>query len=335
MKKIGVTIGTEIEPISKGYYKKHKKIFDEVMEELELESTDEISYDIQQYALIKKFASKNIEVVPLWKLEYTKKDLDELDLIYVIYESTFVLRDYGSKGVKKYKTMMKNTKSIVTPDSKFQEFVLSKKTYMSYFKKKNIPIMDTIFYNINKYKKNKSEANKLINRIQNKFEGPIYCKPELGAFAQGSKMFKNITLTSFKKYLDSLIKYGYQDLLIQPYVSEFLKFYEIKTIWMNGKYQYAYGTKVLANSEDAQEKDLDQKLLKELKKKGKEVIDILSKDFNLPFIIRIDWGCCLMNDNVCRDYFLNEIECAPTMGANDKVGLDFFARLGKEIVKKV
>ena len=64
-----------------------------------------------------------------------------------------------------------------------------------------------------------------------------------------------------------------------------------------------------------------------------EVIDILSKDFNLPFIIRIDWGCCLLNDNVCRDYFLNEIECAPTMGANDKIGLDFFARIGKEINK--
>lgn len=335
MKKIGVTIGSEIEPISKGYYQKHKKIFDEVMDELELESIDEISYDIQQYTLIKKHAPKNIEVIPLWKLEYTKQDLDELDLIYIIYESTFVLRDYGPEGVKKYKNMMKNTKSIVTADSQFQEFVVSKKKYMTYFQKKGIPIMDTIFFNINKYKKNKNESNKLLTRIQNKFEGPIYCKPELGAFAQGSKMFKNITLQSFKKYLDSLIKYGYQDLLIQPYVSEFLKFYEIKTIWMNGKYQYAYGTKVLANSEDAQEKDLDQKLLKTLKKKGEEVIKILSKDFDLPFIIRIDWGCCLMNDNVCRDYFLNEIEYAPTMGANDKKGLDFFSKLGKEIVKKV
>ena len=68
-------------------------------------------------------------------------------------------------------------------------------------------------------------------------------------------MFKNVNLTNLKKYLDTLIKSGFQNLLIQPYVSEFLKFYEIKTIWMNGKYQYAYGTKVLAYSEDAQEKD--------------------------------------------------------------------------------
>ena len=333
MKKIGVTIGSEIEPIDKKYYLKHKKDFDNVIEELELESIEELSYDIQMYTLIKKFAPKNTEVIPLWKLEYTKKDLDDLDLIYVIYEATFVLRDYGPSGVTKFKKLMKTTTAKVTPDSKFQEFVLSKKTYMNYFIKKGIPIMDTIFFNINTYKKNKSNAKKLLEKIERTFDGPIYCKPELGAFAQGSKMFKNVNLTNLKQYLNSLIKSGFQNLLIQPYVSEFLKFYEIKTIWMNGKYQYAYGTKVLAESEDAQVKDLDQKLLRILKKKGKEVIDILSKDFNLPFIIRIDWGCCLLNDNVCRDYFLNEIECAPTMGANDKIGLDFFAKIGKEINK--
>ena len=73
MKKIGVIIGTEIEPIDKKYYLKHKKHFDDVIEELELESIEELSYDIQQYTLIKKFAPKNTEVIPLWKLEYTKK----------------------------------------------------------------------------------------------------------------------------------------------------------------------------------------------------------------------------------------------------------------------
>ena len=335
MKKIGITIGSEIEPINRQYYLKHKKHFDDVIEELELDSIEDISYDIQIYTLIKKFAPKTVEVIPLWKVEYSKKDLDELDLIYVIYEATFALRDYGLSGVTKFKKLMKTTTAKVTPDAEFQEFILSKKTYMNYFIKKGIPIIDTIFFNINNYKKNKNNAKKLLIKIDKTFDGPIYCKPELGAFAQGSKMFNNVTYTGLKKYLDSLVKYGYQNLLIQPYVSEFLKFYEIKTIWMNGKYQYAYGTKVLADSEDVQEEELDQKLLKILKKKGKEVIDILSKDFELPFIIRIDWGCCLLNDNVCRDYFLNEIECCPTMGANDKRGLDFFAKIGKEISKRV
>ena len=336
MKKIGIIIGTEIESVNQKYYLKHKKHFDDVIEELELDSIEDISYDIQIYTLIKKFAPKTVEVIPLWKVEYSKKDLDELDLIYVIYEATFALRDYGLSGVTKFKKLMKNKNTKIIPTFKFQEFVLNKQSYMKYFQNKDIPILDTIFFNINTYKKDKNNAKKLLNNIQNKFNDiPIYCKPELGGFASGSKLFKNVTLTGLKKYLDSLVKYGYQKLLIQPYISEFLKFYEIKTIWMNGKYQYAYGTKVLADSEDAQGEELDQKLLKTLKKKGKEVIDILSKDFELPFIIRIDWGCCLLNDNVCRDYFLNEIECCPTMGANDKNGFDFFAKIGKEICKKV
>ncbi len=335
MKKIGVTIGSDIEPLNKTYYKKHKKAFDNVIKELDFDNYEDISYDIQMYALIKHFAPKNVEVIPLWKVEYSKKDLDDLDLIYCTYEAAFALRDYGLEGSNRYRRLMKNTKATVIPSSKFQEFVLSKQTYMNYFKKKGVPIMDTIFYNINNYKKDKNNAKVLLNKIQKNFEGPVYCKPELGAFAEGSKMFKNIKLSQLKTYLNSLVKYGYQKLLIQPYISEFLKFYEIKTIWLNGKFQYAYGTRVLADSEDVQQGELDQKLLKKLKKKGKEVIDMLSKDFEVPFIIRIDWGCCLLNDNICRDYFLNEIECAPTMGANDLLGLDFFARLAKELPKRL
>jgi hypothetical protein len=336
MKKIGVVIGTEIEPADPKYYKTHKKDFDEVIEELDLDDIEDLSYDIQIYTLIKKCSPKNIQIVPLWKVEYTKTDLDDLDLIYCIYEATFALRDYGTSGLNKYRRLLKNTKTKIFPSYEFQEFVLSKKTYMNYFIKHKIPIMDTIFYNINNYKKNKNNANLLLKKINKQFENiPVYCKPELGAFAQGSKLFNNINLKQLKKYLDSLVKYGYQNLLVQPYISEFLKFNEIKTIWLNGNFQYAYGTKVNAESEDVQQKDLDQKLLKTLKKKGKEVINILSKDFDLPFIIRIDWGCCLRNDNVCRDYFLNEIECAPTMGANDLQGLDFFARIGKNLHNRI
>jgi len=335
MKTIGVIIGTEMEPLNETYYKKHKTAFDHVIEELDLDGKDEISYDIQMYALIKKRAPKNVEVIPLWKVEYNKKELDEFDLIYSIYETSFALRDYGLEGSNKYRRLLKNTTARVLPSSKLQEFVLSKQTYMNYFKKHGIPIMDTIFYNIGNYKKDKNSAKGLMNKIQKTFEGPIYCKPELGGFAHGSKLFKNITLIQLKKYLDTVTKYGYKKLLIQPYIDEFLKFNEIKTIWVNGKYQYAYGTMVLGESEDIQQSDLDQKLLTILKKKGKEIINILSKDFDVPFLIRIDWGCCLLNDNVCRDYFLNEIECCPTMGANDLRGLDFFDRLAKELVKEV
>ena len=273
MKRIGITIGSERVPIDKKYYLKHKKAFDEVMIELSdvVEDLEDLTYDVQIYALLKKYAPKNVEIVPLWKTEYTKKDLDELDLIFCLYEFTYALRDDGVEGFKKYLRLMKTTKSNVSPSSDFQRFVMSKQTYMNFFKKNGIPIMDTIFYNLSRYSKDKKDAKILLDKINNKFQGPIYCKPELGGFAEGSKLFKKITLLNFKSYLNQLIKSGYKKLLIQPYIDEFLKFYEIKTIWLNGKFQYAYGQKVKGDTEDVMQSELDQKLVKELKKKGKKL----------------------------------------------------------------
>ena len=337
MKKIGITIGSERVPISKKYYLKHKKVFDEVMIELSdvVNDLEDLTYDVQIYALLKKYAPKNIEIVPLWKTEYTKKDLDELDLIFCLYEFTYALRDYGPDGFKKYLRLIKTTTSDVSPSSDFQKFVMSKQTYMNFFKKNGIPIMDTIFYNLSRYSKDKKDGKILLDKINNKIEGPIFCKPELGAFAEGSKLFKKLTLTKLNSYLNQLIKDGYKKLLIQPYIDEFLKFYEIKTIWLNGKFQYAYGQKVTGDTEDVMQSKLDQKLVKELKKKGKEVINLVSKSFGLPFLLRIDWGCCLQNDNICRDYFLNEIECCPAMMGTDSEDHDCFERLSKGLLKKV
>lgn len=337
MKRIGITIGSERVPVEKKYYLKHKKAFDEVMSELSdvIEDLEDLTYDVQIYALLKKYAPKNIDIVPLWKTEYTKKDLDECDLVFCLYEFTYALRDDGEEGFKKYLRLMKSTKSEVSPSSEFQRFVLSKQTYMNYFKRNGIPIMDTLFYNLPRYSKDKKDAKVLLDKINKKFTGAIYCKPELGGFAEGSKLFKKLTLTGLKSYLNQLLKSGYKKLLIQPYIDEFLKFYEIKTIWLHGKFQYAYGQKVKAEIEDVEQSKLDQKLLKELKKKGKEVMELLSKDFGTPFLLRIDWGCCLQNDSVCREYFLNEIECCPAMMGTDAEDHDCFERLAKGLIKKL
>ncbi len=337
MKKIGITIGSERVPIEKEYYLKHKKAFDEIIYELSdvVGGLEDLTYDIQIYALLRKYAPKNVEIVPLWKTDYTKKELDELDLIFCIYECTYALRDDGEEGYKKYLRLIKTTKSDVLPSSDFQKFVMSKQTYMNFFKKNGIPIMDTIFYNLSRYSKDKKDGKILLDKINNKIEGPIFCKPELGAFAEGSKLFKKLTLTKLNSYLNQLIKDGYKKLLIQPYIDEFLKFYEIKTIWLNGKFQYAYGQKVKGDTEDVMQSELDQKLVKELKKKGKEVIELLSKDFKLPFLLRIDWGCCLQNDHICRDYFLNEIECCPAMIGTDSEKYDWFEKLSKALLKMV
>ena len=224
MKKIGIIIGSQRVPIDYQYYKKHKKAFDETMTELDIDDLEDFTYDIQIYSILKKVSPKNVEIVPLWKLEFTKQDLDELDLVLCMYEGSYSLRDYGEEGLKKYMRLIKTTKAEVVPTPKFQTFVASKQTYMNYFKKRGIPIMDTIFYNLDTYRKNKSDAKKLFTKATKKFDGPIFCKPELGAFAEGSKLFQKMTEKSLKQYLNKLIKDGYKKLSIQPYISEFLKY---------------------------------------------------------------------------------------------------------------
>ena len=144
MKRIGIILGTETSPIEgqgkefKQYYKKHKKHFDLALKDLELNELEDLSYDIQIYALLKKNAPSNVEVIPLWKLDYTKKDLDSLDLVFGLYEFTYALQDYGFEGVTKYLNLMRTTKAVVCPNYKLQKFVMNKQAYTNYLRKHNL-----------------------------------------------------------------------------------------------------------------------------------------------------------------------------------------------------
>ena len=344
MKRIGLIIGTETCPPEdemkelRKYYKKHKKQFDQSLQFLELEKNAEnLSYDVQIFSWLQKNAPKNVEIVPLWKLNFNKKDLDSLDFVFCLYEFTYSFLDYGPKGVTKIFSLLKNTKTPIQPTHDLQKFIMEKNKYMKYLKKQGFPILDTIFFNIDTYRKNKSAAGKVYKQIIKKFPGPVFCKPELAGFASGTKLFENPTLKQFQAYLDKLVKLEYKKLLIQEYIPEFLKYHEIKTIWIDGKFQYAYGVKATSETNDkyVTQSKLDKDLLKDLTKKSFEVIECLKKDFGMPFLLRIDWGCCLPNDNICRDFFLNEIECCPAMVAEDAEDHDPFDRLSRKIIKQL
>ena len=66
-----------------------------------------------------------------------------------------------------------------------------------------------------------------------------------------------------------------------------------------------------------------------------ELLELLQEKFEIPLIIRIDWACCLQNDNVCRDYYLNEIEQVPGMLGTDSEKYDWFEKLSKSLLKMV
>ena len=82
---------------------------------------------------------------------------------------------------------------------------------------------------------------------------------------------------------------------------------------------------------------IDMKLMNQLKKYSKKVFDILPKDKNnkYPLILRIDFGCCLNNKNLCRDYFLNEIEYMPNLFPDYNPYKEPLEAFGKEIIRRI
>ena len=77
------------------------------------------------------------------------------------------------------------------------------------------------------------------------------------------------------------------------------------------------------------------KLINTLKKQGKKVLDIIPKDkTGAPFLFRVDFGCCINNKNVCRDYFVNEIEYVPNLFPEYSTHIDILQKVGKAIIQK-
>ena len=88
MKKIGVIVGTEDEPVSQKYYKTNKKIM-KPLEEYDIYG-DYIPYDYAIFAEIKAHGEKNgFEVVPLFGKTFTLKEANECDFIFSIFEGVY------------------------------------------------------------------------------------------------------------------------------------------------------------------------------------------------------------------------------------------------------
>ena len=75
---------------------------------------------------------------------------------------------------------------------------------------------------------------------------------------------------------------------------------------------------------------LEMKLIRELKKGGKKALECMPCDTSL--IVRIDFGCCVENKNVCREYFINEIEYMPNVFCN-KTKFPVISEMAKNIIR--
>ena len=342
MKTVGIIIGTETGWISEKYYQKNKKKLNylNTLDDSILYKSDAVPYD---YAILCEFKTLEkkykVNIIPLHGPTLNLKSANECDFIFCIYEGVFSFIDNGYKGYNNYMNVLTKTKAIVHPSVKVQKFIINKQKYMGWLEKKGFDIIPTKFININSYKNNKNNTLKSINNFVKKGEyKQLIMKPELGAFAGGFKHYKKITDKSMITYFDKLAKKGYKKVLVQPYIPEFLKYYEIKTYWLDGKYLYSYGINVIGEKDDdypeSEGGNIPEEYILSCRATGEKIIKELFKVYGKLSETRIDFGCCIDNDNLCRDYFVNEIEILPTI-IDDETKKDNFRLLAECVLKKV
>jgi glutathione synthase/RimK-type ligase-like ATP-grasp enzyme len=318
MKTLGVIIGTTDEPVSKGYYKKNKAKLS-ILKEYGYD-LDYIPYDAALFAEIHSQGSqKGIEVIPLFGQELTLQECNQCDSIFTIYEGVYSFFDGGYPLYNKFMNTLKKTSAKVYPSQKMQEFIIKKHKYMDYLDKKGYPIAPTKYIDVAKY-----NTKTLMNFINKHELQDIIVKPELGAFKRGLKIIKKPTESKVKKQIETLKKQGFKRLLLQPYLEEFNKYGEIKTYWINGENIYSYNQKWKdGEGVFTDESTIEPELLQECLKTGEQLYKDLSKDHEKLLQCRIDFACCINNDERCREFFINEIEISPTIGEQESGGTAF------------
>ena len=342
MKTVGIIIGTETGWISDGYYKKNRNKLDylDTLDPSILYKSDAVPYD---YAILCEFKALEkkfkVNIVPLHGPTLNLESANECDFIFCIYEAVFSFGDGGYKGYNNYMNVLSKTKATVHPPVKVQKFIINKQSYMGWLDKLGFDVIPTKFINITSYNTNKKKTLESIHRFREKGSyKELIMKPELGLFAGGFKHYKKVTDKSMTTYLDKVSKKGFRKVLVQPYIPEFLKYYEIKTFWLNGKYLYAYGINVIGEKDDVYPEavggTLPDEYVNTCRKTGEKIIKELFKEYGSLAELRIDFGCCIDNDNLCRDYFVNEIEVLPTI-IDDETKTDNFRLLAKTVLERV
>ena len=313
MKTIGIIIGTNDQAVSRKYYLKNKKKL-QILKEYDIQNLNYIPYDYAIFAEIKDLEKKyNVNVIPIFGYDLSLEDCNLCDVIFCIYEGFFSFNDGGIESYQNYMNILKKTTAKVYPSHKMQEFIIQKHKYMKYLQKKGYKITPTYYIDIHNY-----NEKKIIKFIEKNKLNTIILKPELGGFKSGFKIIKNPTSKKIKSTISSLGKKGYQRLLLQSYLEEFNKYGEIKTYWINNKFIYAYNQK-WENGEGVflKQDTIHKDLLQYCITIGKTLLQDIKKDHENLLHCRIDFACCLNNDNHCRDFFINEVEICPTIAEQD------------------
>ena len=366
---IAIIVGINTDAISEDRFPKWLEDIDDKTFNLSKEKWDDtygLGSDVAVAHYVKKYYKGNVDILTIKDISLQK--FNQYDIIFGLFEPYYYTHAMkSSEAYKKYNSIIKRTSAIFCQPLELQKFVLNKKLYTDTLKKHNIPVMDTISFLI----KDNMNSNTMINKITKQCNlwatNTFITKPQPGGFGIGFKKWDlNKVINNdkqFKSYLKKIEKQVRIEkplLLVQNFVPEFERFYEIRTYWLNGKYSHSLGTIIdpqslgvsgfekvkfaYPNSEynlkefntyDELPEKIDDKLIGDLKKLGKKVLNVIPKgNYGEPFLLRIDFGCCLNNKNNCRDYFVNELEYVPNLFPEYNTHVDILKKVGDAIIKK-
>lgn len=368
--KVGIVVGINTDAISEDRFPKWLEDIDDKTFNLSKEKWEDdygLSSDVAIAHYVRKmYKAADVEI--LTKKDVTLKRFNEFDVIfgfYCPYYNAHKLK--SSDGYKKYNDIIKKTTAIFCQPLELQKFVLNKKLYTDTLESNGIPVVETIAVTI----KDKMNVKNIINKIRiqcNRWgTNTFITKPQPGGFGIGfKKWYLDKILKSDKGFISYIKKIEKQVriekplLLVQNFVPEFERFYEVRTYWLNGKYCHSMGTIIdpsslgvggfekvkfaypkseynarVFNTYDEIPEKIEDELIEKLKTMGRKILKIIPQDKGgPPFLFRIDFGCCVDNKKNCRDYFVNEIEYNPNLFPEYSTHIDFLKRVGEAIIKK-
>lgn len=269
------------------------------------------------YIMKNRFINIDIDIimpVDISSVRLKKNDINfaiGYDVINAINDDPYIKKFSSKSGIKKLNSIYKSKNNKIFPNYEFMDFIWDKKKYLKKLMANNIPISPTLFIN------DKVNSIKLIKQIQNKKWSKFIIKPIGGTTSYGVGKFNlkdclndiNILNNYFDEYNQI-----YSEYLVQEMIYGFVKYGEIKSFWIDGKYSYAIN--IIDRGEDDYnvEEIIDPKIIKKIITIGNKVIECIPKvKFNkkqvIPAMIRIDFTCCQNNKKYSsNNFFVNEIE---------------------------
>jgi hypothetical protein len=198
----------------------------------------------------------------------------------------------------------------------------------------------------------------LLTKIENLGWPGVILKPELGSYGTGIKLVPDINKLSEKKlgaFLDkAFLKKEFQAIVVQRFMEDFPKYYEVRTYWINGSYRYSIGTiidyttlgtgneEIYIDRPKSEGGEIPDDIIEKMKEMGDRIVKIIPNMYNSKnLLLRLDFGCCQVKDDrivgvqpdICKKYFLNEIELTPNLFV-DENPFPMIETLGDALVEK-